>query len=63
MTVLTKPESDLLANLNGRLPSTPEEIREAIGLGEEDFKEGRVVPAEEVIKGLERIRAKHAQKI
>jgi len=32
--------SDLLTRLNGRLPSGPEEIREAIRLGEENIKVG-----------------------
>jgi hypothetical protein len=54
MTVMTKPDSDLLASLNGRLPSTPEEILEAIRLGEEDIRAGRVVPVEETIEKMRR---------
>jgi len=54
-TVLEVPSGDLLPRLNGRLPSSPEEIREAIRLGEEDMKAGRCVPVEEVIAELERI--------
>jgi hypothetical protein len=46
---------DFTASLKGRLPSTPEEILEAIRLGEEDLKAGRGIPAEEVIEELERI--------
>ena len=57
MTVLVKPNSDLLANLHGRLPSGHDEILEAIQLGEEGIKAGKCVPAEEVIEELERILA------
>jgi len=60
MTVLAKPSSDLLASLNGRLPSSPDEILEAIRLGEENFKAGRGVSAEEVIEKLERMLAEKA---
>ena len=64
MTVMTKPSNDPLANLYGRLPSTPEEILEALRKAEERRLAGKPgVPAEEVIKGLDRIRAKHAKKI
>jgi len=52
--------SDLLTRLNGRLPSSPEEIREAIRLGEENIKAGRGVPVEEMIEELERILAEEA---
>jgi hypothetical protein len=64
MTTLTTPSSDLLAKLNGRLPSTPDEILETLRLAEENRLAGVPgVPAEEVIEELERIRAKHAKKI
>jgi hypothetical protein len=60
MTVLTKPSSDLLANLNGRLPSTPEEILETLRQAEESRLAGIPgVPAEEVIEKLRRTIAKH----
>jgi len=58
MTVLAKPSSDLLASLNGRLPSSDEEILEAIRLGEEAIKAGRTVPAEEVVEKMRRIVSK-----
>jgi len=61
MTTLTTPSSDLLAKLNGRLPSTPEEILEAVRLGEEAIKEGRTVPAEEVVEKMRRIIARHKE--
>jgi hypothetical protein len=41
MTVLAKTSSCLLTDLNGRLPSSDEEILEAIRLGEENIKAGR----------------------
>jgi len=64
MTTLTTPSSDLLAKLNGRLPSTPDEILETLRLAEENRLAGVPgVPAEEVIEELERIRAKHTKKI
>ncbi|MCL1894400.1 MAG: hypothetical protein FWG02_09230 [Holophagaceae bacterium] len=44
------------APLYGRLPG-PAEALEAIRLGEEDIKAGRVVPVEEMIAELERILA------
>jgi hypothetical protein len=56
---LTKPSSDLIANLKGRLPSTPDEIHEALRLGEEAIKEGRTVPAEEVVEKMRRVWARH----
>jgi hypothetical protein len=61
-TVYAEPGSkpSLLANLNGRLPSTPDEILEAIRQGEEDIKAGRTVPVEEMIAELERIVAEEA---
>ena len=59
MAVLTKPSDSLIANLNGRLPSTPDEIREAIRLGEEAIKEGRTVPAERVLEKMRRVIAEH----
>jgi hypothetical protein len=56
MTVMTKPSSDILANLNGMLPSTPEEILETLRQAEESRLAGIPgVPAEEVIEELERI--------
>jgi len=60
MTTLTTPNSDLLANLNGRLPSTPEEILEALRQAEESRLAGIPgVPAEEVVEEMRRIIAKH----
>jgi len=49
--------------LNGRLPSTPEEIQEAVRLGMEDVKAGRIIPAEDVIAELKSIarRRTHAR--
>ena len=47
---------EFIKNLNGRLPSTSEEIMEAIRLSEEDFKFGRTMSAEEMIDGLKRNR-------
>ena len=58
-TAMADTGSDLLARLNGRLPSSPEEIREAIRLGEEDVKAGRCVPVEETIDKMRRAIAKH----
>ena len=55
MTVMTMPSNDLLANLNGRLPSTPDEILEALRLGEENIRAGKGVPVEEMIGELERM--------
>jgi len=57
-TALANPSSDLLARLNGRLPSSPDEIRGAIRLGEEDVKVGRCVPVEETIEKMRRTIAK-----
>jgi hypothetical protein len=57
---LADTSSDLLSRLNGRLPSTPDEIREAIRLGEENIKAGKGVPIEEMIEELERILAEEA---
>jgi hypothetical protein len=60
MTTLTTPSSDLLAKLNGRLPSTPEEILETLRLAQESRLAGIPgVPAEEVIEDMRRIIAKH----
>jgi len=60
MTTLTTPNSDLLAKLNGRLPSTPEEILETLRLAKESRLAGIPgVPAEEVIEDMRRIIAKH----
>jgi len=60
MTTLTTPSSDLLAKLNGRLPSTLEEILETLRLAEENRLAGILgVPAEEVIEKLKRTIAKH----
>jgi len=59
-TAMADTSSDLLARLNGRLPSSPEEILEAIRLGEEDIKAVRGIPAEEVVEELERILAEEA---
>ena len=56
MAVLTKPSNSLLADLNGRLPSTPEEILEQLRQAEVDRLAGIPgVPAEEVIAELDRI--------
>ena len=60
MTTLTTPSSDLLAKLNGRLPSTPEEILEALRLSEESRLAGEPgVPAKQVIEEMRRIIEKH----
>jgi len=61
MTVLAKPSGDLLAYLKGRLPSSPDEIREAIRLGGEDIKAGRCVPVEETIKKMRRAIERHCK--
>ncbi|MDR2561951.1 MAG: hypothetical protein LBC63_09310 [Holophagales bacterium] len=58
-TALADTDSDLLSRLDGRLPSSPEEILEAIRLGEEDIKAGRCVPVEETIDKMRRAIAKH----
>jgi hypothetical protein len=56
MTVMTKPSDDLLTNLNGRLPSTPDEILEQLRQAEERRLAGVPgVPAEEVNAEVERI--------
>jgi hypothetical protein len=60
MTTSTTPSSDLLAKLNGRLPSTPEEILETLRLAQESRLAGIPgVPAEEVVEKLRRTIAKH----
>ena len=60
---VSKTSDEFIKNLNGRLPSTPEEIREAVRLGMEDIKAGRTIPAEEVIAELKSLarRRTHAK--
>jgi hypothetical protein len=55
MTVLTKPSDDLLDGHDGRLPSSLEEIPEAIRQGEEDIKAGRLIPMKESLARLEAV--------
>jgi hypothetical protein len=57
-TALADTGSDLLSRLDGRLPSSPDEIREALRQAEERRLAGIPgVPAEEMIEELERILA------
>ena len=51
---------EFIKDLNGRLPSTPEEIREAVLIGLEDIKAGRTEPIEEMMKELRQTLGKTA---